>query len=729
SDIFSLGILIYEMMSGIHPFSKPSAIETLSSILRDSTPAVSVKPKMVNPVLTPILRKALAKEPGDRYQNVADLAADIRKLLRDTVGGPRFLSRGWPVIVGTVLIVAMILTGVWWFVLRGKVSPHVKGPEPISVLIADFKNKTGDPIFNGVLEQTLGISLEGASFISIHNRQEALKIAAKLDPRTKDILNEELAQLVSRSKGINVVVAGAIESSEKGYIIKVWALDPVNSEKISEASIPIETKSEVLKAADRIAAKMRSDLGDIPADSVRALTRETFTTTSLEAMKAYARGQELDDLGKPDEAIKEFLKALDHDPNFGRAYALLAVLQYNRGQYKEARSYFQEAIKRIDQMTDREKYRTRGIYYLMERDFKKAIEEYSALLEQYPADFSAHTNLALAYFFARNMPKAVEEGRLDVKYNPESINARYNLSWYALAAGDFQLAEEEVRAVLEISSDYAEVFVSLALAQLMQERLAEAAATYRQLEALDSFGASVAATGLADLAIYEGRLADAIKILEKGIAFDLENNKNYNAADKYIMLAQTRLLQGKKDLALQAVDRALKTDENSDVLFSAAQVYLNVGQDNKARALAGQLSRKFEPEPLAYSKLIGAEMSRARGDMHNAINLFQEAQDLLDMWLGHFLLGRAYLEAEAFTQAYSEFEQCMKRRGEAASVFLNDLPSLRYLPLLYYYLGRAQEGLGSNAAKDSYQKFLKIKENDDGSDPMVDDARNRLNNF
>jgi tetratricopeptide (TPR) repeat protein len=122
-------------------------------------------------------------------------------------------------------------------------------------------------------------------------------------------------------------------------------------------------------------------------------------------------------------------------------------------------------------------------------------------------------------------------------------------------------------------------------------------------------------------------------------------------------------------------------------------------------------------------------MSRSRGDLSNAINLFQEAQGKLDTWLGHFLLGKTYLEAKEFPQAYAEFELCLKRKGETASIFLNDLPSLHYFPSLFYYLGLAQEGLESEAASQSYQDFLKIKEKDDGSDPMVKDTRRRLDNL
>lgn len=138
------------------------------------------------------------------------------------------------------------------------------------------------------------------------------------------------------------------------------------------------------------------------------------------------------------------------------------------------------------------------------------------------------------------------------------------------------------------------------------------------------------------------------------------------------------------------------------------------------------MNKKIQPIHQAYAKLIGGYLSLKRGDITNAINLFDETQALLDTWLGHFALGRAYLEAEAFTETSSEFEKCEKRRGEATSVFLNDLPTYRYLDSLYYYIGRAQEGRGSTTAKESYQKFLKIKEKADAGVKLVEDARQRL---
>jgi tetratricopeptide (TPR) repeat protein/tRNA A-37 threonylcarbamoyl transferase component Bud32 len=726
SDIFALGIIIYEMTTGRHPFARSSAMDTLTSILRDVPPPPQIRPKVMNPLLGPILRKALAKDPDLRYQNAGALIRDIRKLQGGFGSDIRHLLRRWQVVVPAILVVIALFVGVFMLSRRPQGARSAEEMKPTSVLVENFNNQTGDSIFDGILEKALDISLAGAPFISIYNRQEALRLAAQLDPNAGETLDERLAQLVGRRAGINVIVGGEIAKEDKGYAIKVWALDTVKSEKIYEESLSVGNQNDILKTVDQFSAKLKTKLGDVPADSRQALVKETFTTTSLEAMKAYALAQELDDQGKPEEALKEYLRAIDHDPNFGRAYSGAALIYYNSGRFEEAEAYFTEAMKRIDQMTDREKYRDRGMYALMKRDFKKAIDEYSALLEQYPGDYVIHAMLAVAYFYARDMPNALKEGLLDVKYNPQGVWAHYNLSWYALATGDLQTAEEEARKALELESSFKKAHITLALTQAAEGKLEEAAETFRKLQALDSYGATLATAGLADLAVYAGRLTEASKILNEGIAFDLENGQAYDAAMKCIMLAQTNLLQDKKERAVETADRALEISGEAEIQFSAALVFLNAGQEDKARTLQAELNKKPQPEPRVYAKLIGGELSQARGDIGNAVSLFHDAKNLIDTWIGHFFLGRAYLQAEDYTAAYSEFEICIKRAGEAASVFLNDLPTYAYVPPVYYYFGRAQEGLGSEAAADSYDRFLKIKEKDDGTDPMVRDARRRL---
>jgi len=223
SDIFSLGIILYEMTTGRHPFSKANPLETLTSILRDATPPVNIKPKMMNPILSPVLRKALAKEPENRFQNIKELIDAIHKFQKDFGGGARLRLRWWQIATGAALIIAMIVTGVLLLTRRGPVSSQTADSETISVLVSNFQNLTGDPIFDGVLEKALDITLADAPFIQIYNRQDALQLAAELDPNVGETLNEESGvTIIAATHDLKIIdVSDSIIWMRDGKIEKV----------------------------------------------------------------------------------------------------------------------------------------------------------------------------------------------------------------------------------------------------------------------------------------------------------------------------------------------------------------------------------------------------------------------------------------------------------------------------------------------------------------------------
>jgi tetratricopeptide (TPR) repeat protein/tRNA A-37 threonylcarbamoyl transferase component Bud32 len=728
TDIFSLGIVLTEIITGKHPFDRPTPIETLTAVLRDSPPPVHIKPKVLNPALGRILNKALAKDPAARYQKISEMAKDIRSLLVDIEPRSWFGLRGWPARAVAIAGVAIILTLAVIVVIRPKNgSAPPAGPKPIKVLIADFDNKTGDPVFDGALEQTFGIGLEGASFITLYDRGQARRLAGQLDPAAAGKLDKDTALLVSRREGVNVVVQAVIEQDKPGggYTIRTTAVDPISSDVLAENSETIPTKAGVLRAADLLAGRLRASLEGVPVESIKEASKETFTAASLEAMKAYARAQDLTTAGKDEEAIKEYLKALEIDPNLGRAYAGLAVVYRNRGELGEARKYYDKAMGFLDQMTEREKIRTRGGYYFVNKNYKKAIEEFGALRSQFPMDLAGIINLPLAHFFARDMPRAFEEGKKAVEAYPDRVNPLYNLVWYAIGADRLEEAEAAAQKVIKLDPGFAEARVCLGLIRIVQGRTGEATAEYKRLEEGGAYAASLGAAGLADLALYEGRQDEARRILESAIPADIKNGLNAFATQKRIMLAEVLASLGRPADALKFVEEALSGTSNESVLYSGAMIVLGAGKVERAQSLAATLGAMPSPEPQAYARLVEGEIDLLKGKLPEAIKKFHEAQGQVDTWIGHVALGRAYLAAGQFTEAYSEFESCLKRRGEAASVFLDDLPSMKRLPQVYYYLGRSQEGLKIGAAKESYKKYLEIKILAAG-DPLVEDAKRRL---
>jgi tetratricopeptide (TPR) repeat protein/predicted Ser/Thr protein kinase len=726
SDLFTLGIIFYELLTGDSPYKADTTLEVMYKRTTEHVrPPIEVAPEVPKP-LSDITVRCLEIDKNKRYASATEILTDLEAWAGTPLGtrvviqGKRSRSEkiGWIALAALAVLIAGV------FLVRDKFfSPQPVAHRQMSVLVADFTNQTADSVFNETLEPAFIIGLEGAPFIQSFSRGTARKLAAQLSPNAKS-LDEPVARLLATREGIDVIVVGSIAKDGSQYAIRVKAIDGITGKDIVSKSAKA-AKQDVLASIGKLSADVRSALGDTTPDSVKLAAQETFTAETLEAAHSYAAAQDLQQKGKWDEAIKEYQHAIYLDPEFGRAFAGLAVMEANLNRHQEAERNYKLALAHIDRMTDREKYRTRGAYYLWIRDSQRAIEEYTSLFQQFPADAVADSNLALAYFYSRNMAKAQEIGRHAADRNPASFAQRSNLALYALYAGDFANAAKEAQTALKLNPNSEDAVRTLALAQLGQGQNQPAAETYKSLAAISARGASMADTGLADLALYEGRTADAVHILEKSIASDIAANDKASAARKQSMLAEVELAFGQKDSAVAAAEKAIATDQGDGIEFIAAIVYIEGGKTALAKAIAAKLSKRFQPDPQIYAKLIDGELLLQQGDPKGAIQAFGDAQKLGDTWLGRFYLGRAFLEASNFAQASSEFEACLQRRGEATSIFLDDEPSYHRLPSVLYYLGRVQEGLHNAAAADSFKAFLAIKEKGD-NDAMVADARKRM---
>lgn len=727
SDIYSTGLIFYELLTGKVAYEAPSAMASLLKRTKERAAAASTVEKSVPRTLSAIVSRCIEPKPGDRYQSMAELLADLeayqpssRSIGTTVIRRPSASSSSMYKYLAIASILLLAIAGA--VIVKNRISSTSKVQSPVSILVSDFSNETSDPLFDETLEPAFNVAMEGASFISAYNRGTAHKVAAKIQPGATR-LNEQLARLVATREGINVVISGSIGRDGDSYRLTVRALDGVTGKEITTKSEKV-AKQDVLVAMGKLAAGVRKALGDTTSESVQVAAAETYTTHSLDAAHEYALAQLGQFSGNYNDAIEHSEKALQFDPEMGRAYVVLAVVYNNMKEPQQAEKYFKLALSKIDHMSEREKYRTRGSYYLVVREPDKALEELQQLVAKYPADNTGLGNLALAYFYRRDMARAMQMGKRAADLYPRNTIYVNNVGLYEMYGGDFDDAIREQGRVRELNPSLVLGYVGTAVPQLALGHPDEAIATYHELEKVGPDGVSAAGAGLADVALYEGRVADAIKILEQGVSSDMAAKNPDAAAIKLATLSQAQFMAGHASEAARTADRALVASHEVPIQFWAARAYIGANEDAKVLAIAHDLENRLDADPQAYGKLLEGEIQLKQSKAQDALKLFLDSRKIADTWMGHFDAGRAYVELGAFAEAGSELDACQKRRGEATALFLDESPTYYLFPPVYYYLGRAQEGLKSSAAQDSYKSFIDIKNG--GQDPLLADARRRV---
>lgn len=727
SDLFSLGVIFYELLTGKSPYPDDAALATLWKRLQEKPkPPIEVDPAVPKP-LNDIVMKSLEIKPEDRWGSAHEMVQQLEIWLGPSAGGSTIFlpaSRGaaywkWASATLAVLLVAGLLV----FRLKYPRKPKPAHP-PVSVLVADFTNHTGDPIFNDTLEPMLNIALEGASFINAYSRGNAHKLAQKL-PTPTATLDEQSARLVAVAQGVGAVVTGSVSRRGNGYKLSVEALDARSGNSIATAEVSASNIDQLLLAVPKLAAPIRKALGDATPESVQLAASGPFTAASLEVVHLYSIGMEQQFAGKMEESLRSFSKAVELDPNFARAYAGMSGPSAALGRQADAEQYIKLAMQHVDRMTERERYHTRAFFYLVTGDYQKCAEEYGNLVSQYPADRIGQADLAVCSLQLRNIPKAIEASRKAVEIVPNGVVQRLNLSFQSSFGGDFQSGEREARAALQINPSSDQGYLNLAEAQLAQGQLSQAMESYHQLEKVSAIGASMAALGLADMAMYEGHFADAVRLLEKTAAADLQAKRPNSAADNFAKLAHAQLLREQKGAAVAAADKALANSQSVQIRFLAGRVFAETGELAKAQKVAASLASELQAEPRAYGKIIDGETALKQGEGRQAIKSITDAQNLLDTWIGRLELARAYLDAGLFVDADSELDRCIKRRGESLELFMDNVPTYAYFPSVYYYQGRVREGLKSPAFAESYRTYLSIR-GQTAEDPLLSDIHKHL---
>lgn len=735
SDIYAMGLIAYEMVTGKMPYASESAVASLLKRSQQrATPMIEVD-SSISRDLSTIVSRCIEPDRKRRYQSTAELLADLEAFQPSAASKasgsiavrrpPLKVARTIPAAAKwgavSVLILLAAVAGLYEWKWRPK--PQL-AHAPVRVLVGDFTNHTGDPIFEGTLEPMFNVALEGASFVSAYNRTTARGLAAKL-PHPSEKLDEQSSRLVAISQGVSAVVTGELSLRGDKYVLSATALDAVTGNVLAQSETSARNKDELLLAIPKLAAPVRTALGDSTPESVQVeKAGGAFTAASLEVAHQYALAMEALFAGNMDGAQTAFSKAVELDPAFARAYAGLAAVYSNTGKTDEAEKYVKLAVEHTDRLTDRERYRVRGFYYKTTGSWQKCVDEYGELVKLYPADNVGQANLAGCYMHLRNAPKAIEAAKSAVEIVPQGALQRVALSFYDTYGGDLAGGEKEARKALEIHPSFS-AYLALAESQIGQSQVPQATESYQAMQKLGPAGASIAAAGLADLANYQGRFEEATRILEQGATADLAAKDQDSAAAKYAAISRTQMMRRQNAQAVSAASKALTLSREEPVRFLAALTFAETGDATKARELAEGLAAEPQVEAQTWARILEGKLAMQRGDKNEGIKALNDANALLDTWIGRFELGRAYLEAGLLVEADSEFDRCIKRRGEAVELLMDNVPTIGYFPAVYYHQGLVRQQLKNPGSADSYRAYLSLR-GQAGEDPLLPEIRRRI---
>ncbi len=411
TDLFSLGTVIYEMATGKTPFGGESTADVFVALLREDPPPVTnVNPAMPKQ-LDPIVAKLLAKDPAQRYANAESLQEDLEKLDVHASGTAAKTPRKWPYPIAALVFLLLVAAGLLWWKYKPAAAPPAPGSgekgaaaapgaTKDSIILADFVNHTGDPVFDTTLNQALQIDLEQSPVINIVSQQHLAQSVKYLGKPADTPVTPEIAREIGEREGVKAILTGTIANLGKQYVITLSAQNTATGDEIVSEQAQAPDKEHVLDALGRAAAAMRGKLGE-DLSSIKKLDTPfgQATTTSLEAFRAYALGDKAHQkaLDIP-EAEGHYLRALELDPNFAMAYARLGVVYMNSGQVAKGHTYFAKAYALSQHVSEHERLYIDSHYYLeVTGNIPKVIETLQEAIQTYPGQLYNYININVAF--------------------------------------------------------------------------------------------------------------------------------------------------------------------------------------------------------------------------------------------------------------------------------------------------------------------------------------------
>jgi eukaryotic-like serine/threonine-protein kinase len=738
TDLFSLGTVIYEMATGKTPFQGDSTAEVFAALLREDPPQVSVVNPAMPKRLDPIVQKLLAKDRAQRYSSAEKLQEDLESLERLDMNARPLIEEPvpsrpkWPWAVAAIVLL-LLVGGLAWWKYRPTAAPggaessgsEATGTAPRttkdSIILADFVNRTGEPVFDTTLNQALQIDLEQSPVINIVSQQHLLQSVKYLGKPEGTPVTPAIAREIGEREGIKAIITGTIANLGKEYVITLTAQNTATGDEIVSEQAQAPDKEHVLDALGKAAAAMRAKLGE-DLESIKKLDTPfgQATTSSLEAFRAYALGDKAHAKAHDiPEAEGHYLRATELDPNFAMAYARLGVVYINSGQVTKAHNYFSRAYELSKNVSERERLYIAGHYYEnVAGDLPKVIETLQEAIQDYPGQIDNYININVAYQTLGQYEQGLVYAQKAVELDPQDSIAAENLLSDYISLGRMEDVRKELerseKLGLNTSTDdlvsYMVAYFLLGEPQEVQRVMGKIAGRP------DEF---IGTQALAATQQYSGQFRLAAATMQRA-AEQAAHAKASDAQAGFLLEgAIARGLAGfcaDEDKAV--VQQALSLDKSKQTQSTAALAAAVCGNGKLALPLVTELSRKYPQDTLiqdVFAPLSKAFVVLSAGRAQEAADAAEPAKPYNANYPASYLQGLAYLQLHDAGRALSAFQAA----AQASSGTLQ-IGSAPYLAQLQLGLARAHAMAGDKpGAKKAYEAFFTTWKNADSDLPQL----------